>query len=79
VDTITVSSEHHQAIDRLGAGLHAIACAADGCVEAVEHRAAGILAVQWLPEDHAAARSHDQALFDDLVERARQSVALAVR
>jgi putative glutamine amidotransferase len=45
-DSITVSSYHHQAIDRLGTGLHAIACAADGCVEAVEHRTAGVLAVQ---------------------------------
>jgi len=78
-DTITVSSYHHQAIDRLGAGLRAIACAPDGCVEAVEHGAAGILAVQWLPEDQAATRSYDQALFDDLVERAREGAALAVR
>jgi putative glutamine amidotransferase len=78
-DTITVSSYHHQAIDRLGAGLHAIACAPDGCVEAVEHCAAGILAVQWHPEDQAATGGHDQALFDDLVERARAGAALAVR
>jgi len=70
-DTITVSSYHHQAIDRLGAGLHAIACAPDGCVEAVEHCAAGVLAVQWHPEDQAATRPYDQALFDDLVARAR--------
>lgn len=72
-DTITVSSYHHQAIDRLGAGLHAIACAPDGCVEAVEHSAAGILAVQWHPEDQAATHSYDQALFDDLVARARET------
>jgi len=72
-DTITVSSYHHQAIDRLGAGLHAIACAPDGCVEAVEHSAAGILAVQWHPEDQAATRPYDQALFDDLVARAREA------
>jgi putative glutamine amidotransferase len=74
-DTITVSSYHHQAIDRLGAGLHAIACAPDGCVEAVEHSAAGILAVQWHPEDQAATRPYDQALFDDLVARAREAAA----
>ena len=73
-DTITVSSYHHQAIDRLGAGLHAIACAPDGCVEAVEHGAAGVLAVQWHPEDRAASHSYDQALFDDLVARAGDSL-----
>ena len=71
-DTITVSSYHHQAIDRLGAGLRAIACAPDGCVEAVEHGAAGVLAVQWHPEDQAGPC--DQALFDDLVARARERV-----
>ncbi|TVZ04851.1 gamma-glutamyl-gamma-aminobutyrate hydrolase family protein [Trebonia kvetii] len=75
-DTITVSSYHHQAIDRLGAGLRAIACAPDGCVEAVEHGAAGVLAVQWHPEDQAGPC--DQALFDDLVARARDRVSAAI-
>jgi putative glutamine amidotransferase len=70
-DTVTVSSAHHQAIDRLGTGLRAVACAPDGCVEAVEHCQAGVLAVQWHPEDLAAAYGHDQALFDDLVARTR--------
>jgi putative glutamine amidotransferase len=75
-DTVTVSSAHHQAIDRLGTGLRAVACAPDGCVEAVEHCQAGVLAVQWHPEDQAAAGGHDQALFDDLVTRARQGALL---
>jgi putative glutamine amidotransferase len=74
-DTITVSSYHHQAIDRLGAGLRAIACAPDGCVEAVEHGAAGVLGVQWHPEDQAGPC--DQALFDDLVARAADRVPVA--
>ena len=78
-DTITVSSYHHQAIDRLGSGLHAVACAPDGCVEAVEHRLAGVLAVQWHPEDQAGTRGYDQALFDDLVARARDGALTAVR
>jgi putative glutamine amidotransferase len=75
-DTITVSSAHHQAIDRLGGGLRAVGCAPDGCVEAVEDRQAGVLAVQWHPEDQAGTLGHDQALFDDLVARAR-AAALA--
>jgi putative glutamine amidotransferase len=76
-DTITVSSAHHQAIDRLGSGLRAIGCAPDGCVEAVEHSPAGVLAVQWHPEDQSWTHGYDQALFDDLVARARAG-ALAV-
>jgi putative glutamine amidotransferase len=75
-DTVTVSSAHHQAIDRLGTGLRAVACAPDGCVEAVEHSPAGVLAVQWHPEDQAPARGHDQALFDDLVARARDGALI---
>ncbi|HEY7278832.1 MAG TPA: gamma-glutamyl-gamma-aminobutyrate hydrolase family protein [Trebonia sp.] len=75
-DTITVSSYHHQAVGRLGTGLRAVACAPDGCVEAVEHHQADVLAVQWHPEDQAATRAYDQALFDDLVARARASAAV---
>jgi putative glutamine amidotransferase len=75
-DTVTVSSAHHQAIDRLGTGLRAVACAPDGCVEAVEHCQAGVLAVQWHPEDQAAGGGLDQALFDDLVARAREGALI---
>lgn len=76
-DTITVSSAHHQAIDRLGGGLRAVGCAPDGCVEAVEDRQAGVLAVQWHPEDQAGAHGYDQALFGDLVARARAGAVAA--
>jgi putative glutamine amidotransferase len=78
-DTVEVSSAHHQAVERLGGGLHAVGCAPDGCVEAIEHRSAGILAVQWHPEDQAATRAYDQALFDDLVVRARDGASVAAR
>jgi len=70
-DEIIVSSYHHQAVNRLGGGLRAVGCAPDGCVEAMEHTATGTLAVQWHPEDLAATHAYDQALFDDLVARAR--------
>jgi putative glutamine amidotransferase len=46
-----VISEHHQAVDRLGAGLRVTSLAPDGLVEALEvpgHRFA--LGVQWHPE-----------------------------
>ncbi|MDT3400180.1 gamma-glutamyl-gamma-aminobutyrate hydrolase family protein [Streptomyces sp. B1866] len=48
----TVPTRHHQAVDRLGAGLVASAHAADGTVEAVELPGAAsfVLGVQWHPE-----------------------------
>lgn len=49
-DEISVASGHHQAIGRLGEGLVATAVAHDGVIEAIEHRDAPIIAVQWHPE-----------------------------
>ncbi|WP_328367826.1 gamma-glutamyl-gamma-aminobutyrate hydrolase family protein [Streptomyces sp. NBC_00445] len=46
-----VPTYHHQAVDRLGAGLVVSAYAGDGTVEAVELPAGGwVLGVQWHPE-----------------------------
>ncbi len=45
-----VNSVHHQATDRLGDGLRAVAWAEDGVVEAIEHETDPVLAVQWHPE-----------------------------
>ncbi|WP_200302785.1 gamma-glutamyl-gamma-aminobutyrate hydrolase family protein [Streptomyces adelaidensis] len=46
-----VPTYHHQAVDRLGEGLHASAYAADGTVEAIElPDPAWVLGVQWHPE-----------------------------
>lgn len=69
---IDVSSYHHQGLDRLGDDLVVTATAADGVVEAVEHRTADVLAVQWHPEDRHATSATDAALFADLVERAHK-------
>ncbi len=68
--TISVSSYHHQAIDRLGRGLRAVGSAEDGIVEAVEVPGADLIAVQWHPEDTAAGDAQQQALFDWLIRRA---------
>jgi putative glutamine amidotransferase len=68
--TVAVSSYHHQAVDRLAPGLRVLARAADGCIEAVEHETADVLAVQWHPEDLHASSPTDAALFTDLVRRA---------
>jgi putative glutamine amidotransferase len=45
-----VNSLHHQAVDRLGAGLVASGHAPDGTVEALEMPGALVLGVQWHPE-----------------------------
>ena len=61
---VVVSSYHHQALDDLGDDLAVTGRAADGCIEAVEHRSAPVLAVQWHPEDDAHEQPYEQALFD---------------
>jgi putative glutamine amidotransferase len=76
LDEFPVPTQHHQAIDRLGAGLTATAWTADGVIEAVElaapaasgHAASGsvfALAVQWHPE-----AGTDPRLFRALVAAA---------
>lgn len=62
------SSWHHQAIDKLGDGLRAVAWAPDGVIEAVElDGMPQLIAVQWHPEISAAHDSRQQSLFDHLV------------
>jgi putative glutamine amidotransferase len=59
---------HHQAIDKVGAGLVVSAWDADGVVEAVELPGDGfVLAVQWHPEKSL----DDLRLFAAIVEAAR--------
>jgi putative glutamine amidotransferase len=53
---LTVNSFHHQAVDQLGSGLHAVAWAQDGVIEAIEGRGESLLlGVQW----------HAETLVDD--------------
>jgi gamma-glutamyl-gamma-aminobutyrate hydrolase PuuD len=66
--TPEVTSHHHQALGRLGDGLVESAWAADGTLEAVEDPSRRFLVgVQWHPE-----ASEDAALFEALVEQARE-------
>jgi putative glutamine amidotransferase len=69
-DAPRVTSLHHQAIDRVGGGLRAVAFAADdGGIEAVEDPARDVVGVAWHPEmqlDEPAG----QALFHWIVEAA---------
>ena len=62
-ETATVQCSHHQAVDRLGAGLVVTARAADGLVEAVELTSeAFVVGVEWHPEEDG-----DLRLFEALV------------
>ena len=65
---ISSKSWHHQAIDRAGQGVRAVAWAEDGVIEAIEiDDAPQVIAVQWHPELSAADDSSQQALFDALI------------
>lgn len=64
--TLSVNSFHHQAIERLGAGLAASArCPADGVIEGVEMKGRSfVVGVQWHPESFWNEPASFQALFD---------------
>ena len=65
-----MNSYHHQAIDRLGAGLTVTAQAADGLIEGVEDRSrAFCVGTQWHPE---AEEAGCQRLIDALVSAAAE-------
>ncbi len=68
-------SVHHQAIDRLGAGLVVTGRADDGTIEAVELPDAWVVGVQWHPEDTAEHDGDQQRLFDAFVAACRAPVA----
>lgn len=70
---VAVNSSHHQAVERLGDGLRAVArCPLDGVIEAVEDVTPGqfALGVQWHPERSFADDPFSRALFRVLVEAA---------
>ena len=71
--SVTASCFHHQSLDRLGAGLRAVARAEDGTIEAIELEGhhAWFLGVQWHPEDTAATDPRQLAVIRALVEAAR--------
>ena len=64
---VSVSSYHHQSVDRLGEGLRVTGWAPDLCVEVIEHVDAPVLAIQWHPEDNAHQAAEQQALFDTVL------------
>ncbi len=74
-DTIPVNSLHHQAIKKLGAGLHQSARGEDGTVEGVESDDGLIVAVQCHPEELTADLPWARRLFERFVARARAKSA----
>jgi len=68
--SVRTVARHHQAVERLGAGLVASAWTEDGVVEGIELTGGWLMAVQWHPEASAATDPAQQALFDVLVEEA---------
>jgi len=67
---LEVNSVHHQAVNRVGKALRAVAWSPDGVIEAVEsedHRFA--IGVQWHPELGALGDPRQRRLFEALVAR----------
>ncbi len=76
--TLDVNSHHHQAVDRVGTGLHVCAVAPDATVEAVWDPALRFcLGVQWHPEVLTHRREH-APLLSAFIDAARGAPALAL-
>jgi putative glutamine amidotransferase len=77
---VPVNSLHHQAVERLGAGLRAVAWSEDGIIEGIESDdgANRFLAVQWHPELLAGHDAHER-LFAWLLTEAGQPAAVVAR
>jgi putative glutamine amidotransferase len=69
-EDLPVNAFHHQAVNRLGRGLRAVAWAPDGIVEAIEGAGEALyLGVQWHAETLVHLERHAR-LFEALVEAA---------
>ncbi len=71
---ITVNSYHHQAINRLGAGLTVNGVSPDGVIESIEDKKYPyFFGVQWHPEMMFATNSLHLNIFKDFVDFAAQN------
>lgn len=76
-DVIESSCYHHQAVDRLGAGLRVIARAAEGHPEAFAIENGGwAYGLQWHPEDNAQSDRNQAEIFARFVSEAAASKAI---
>ena len=70
VNDIEVNSAHHQAVDKLGAGLIPNAYAPDGIIEGIESTDMKFLmGIQWHPEFHIT--DNDKKIFNEFVGAAK--------
>ncbi len=78
-EALSVNSFHHQAVERLGEGLRAVAWAADGTIEGIEGDTDRfVLGVQWHAETLDQIERPQGRLFTALVDAARETaVALS--
>jgi putative glutamine amidotransferase len=76
---VQVNSFHHQAIDRIGFDLRAVAWSEDGLIEAIEEQDGRfVLGVQWHAET-LVADAEQLSLFERLVEATRHPGQAAPR
>ena len=76
---VKVNSFHHQAIDRIGFDLRAVAWSEDGLIEAIEEQDGRfVLGVQWHAET-LVADAEQLSLFERLVEATRHPGQAAPR
>ena len=76
---MSVNSFHHQAVERLGDGLRAVAWAPDGTVEGIEGcEDRLVLGVQWHAETLDEVERPQARLFGALVDAARDRAGALV-
>jgi putative glutamine amidotransferase len=72
-DRAAVNSYHHQAIERLGHDLEAVACADDGIIEAIERPDREfVLGVQWELQEAWRDDPGGRAVFEGFVSASRR-------
>jgi putative glutamine amidotransferase len=73
---VTINSSHHQSVRDPGPGLHVVAVAPDGVIEAIEHEPHKhwVVGVQWHPE-RMAGHALSEALFRALVQATHAAAA----
>lgn len=73
---IRVNSSHHQAVNKVGKNLKAVAWAKDGVIECIEDMRKGrfIMGVQWHPEMTSPTDAVSREIFELFVEKCRSKV-----
>jgi putative glutamine amidotransferase len=73
-DSLRVNSHHHQAVNKVGDDLRAVAWANDGIIESIEDTRPDrfILGVQWHPELSWRTDELSKEIFSEFVARARR-------